>query len=363
MAYFPRPTDRPRSELELFTKKALIALAIVAVASLLWYARGVLFLVFIAAVLASGIAPAVRRVQLFWRYQFHRKLPRGPAVMIVYMPFLLLVLLIIGVIVPRFMADSSELGAQLPTLIEENVLKPLERYVPVNFVREELRKGVELPRSQVFAYMRNAATAIASILAVLFMVAYMLIDAERLRNFFLLIYPPEVRAERRRILTRVSNRMSLWLSGQLLLSAIIGCASFAFFFLLGIPYALPLAILAAVGELIPMIGPTLGALPALAVALLHSSWMFWAVLIFAVVLQKVENLFIVPRVMAKKVAISPLAVFVAFMIGASLLGVAGAIMAIPIAAIVQVAFEEAFVARRERRQDVDRAGTLLRKAD
>jgi predicted PurR-regulated permease PerM len=81
------------------------------------------------------------------------------------------------------------------------------------------------------------------------------------------------------------------------------------------------------------------------------------------VLQKVENYFIVPRVMAKKVSISPLAVFIAFMIGASLLGIAGAIMAIPIAAIVQVAFEEVFVSRRERRQDVDRAGTLLRKAD
>ena len=67
--------------------------------------------------------------------------------------------------------------------------------------------------------------------------------------------------------------------------------------------------------------------------------------------------------MSKKVSISPLAVFIAFMIGASLLGIVGAIMAIPVAAIVQVAFDEAFVARRERRQDLERAGTLLRKAD
>ncbi len=363
MAYYPRLPDRPRSELEIFTKKILIALLIVAAAALLWFARGVLFLVFIAAVLAAGIAPAVRRVQLFWRFQFRRKLRRGLAVAIVYLPFALIVLLILGVIVPRFVADTSELGAQLPTLIEENVLKPLERYVPVGFVREELHKGVELPRSRVFAYMRNAAMAIGSIIAVLVMVAYMLIDAERLRNLFLLIYPPEVRGQRRATLTRISNRMSSWLSGQLLLSMIIGCASFAGFVLLGIPYALPLAILAAVGELIPMIGPTVGAIPALAIALLHSKWQFWAVLIFAVLLQKAENLFLVPRVMSKKVSISPLAVFVAFMIGASLLGVAGAIMAIPTAAIVQVAFEEAFVARRERRQDVDRAGTLLRKGD
>jgi predicted PurR-regulated permease PerM len=198
---------------------------------------------------------------------------------------------------------------------------------------------------------------------VLFMVAYMLIDAERLRNLFLLVYPPEVRGQRRHTLTRIAKRMSAWLSAQLLLCLIIGVSTFVGLSLLRIPYALPLAIIAAVGELIPAIGPTVGAVPALIVALLSSPWQFWAVLIFAVVLQKVENYFIVPRVMARKVSISPLAVFIAFMIGASLLGVMGAIMAIPVAAIAQVAFDEAFVARRERRQDLERSGTLLRKAD
>ncbi|HKR66698.1 MAG TPA: AI-2E family transporter [Thermoanaerobaculia bacterium] len=361
MTYFPR--ERPRGELELFTRKVLITIAAIAVAALLWFARDVLLLVFIAAVLAAGIAPAVHAVRARWRFHFHRKLARGPAVMIVYLPFLVGVLLLILLVVPRFITDTHALGARLPTLIEDNILKPLERYIPVGVIRQELREGVALPRSQVFAYVRNAATVIASIVAVLFMVAYMLVDAERLRNLFLLIYPPDVRGDRRATLNRIAGRLSGWLSAQLLLSGIIGVASFCGFVLLRIPYALPLAILAAVGELIPVLGPTLGAIPALAIALLYSRWQFWSVLAFAFVLQKTENLFIVPRLMAKKVAISPLTVFVAFMIGASLLGVIGAILAIPVAAIVQVAFEEAFVARRERRQDVERPGTLLRKAD
>jgi predicted PurR-regulated permease PerM len=275
------------------------------------------------------------------------------------------VVLLIGVvIVPRFIADTQELGERLPSLIELNVLEPLAKLgVPVGVVRAELRDGVELPRSRVFAYMRNAAAAIASVFAVLFMVAYMLIDGERLRNLFLLIYPPEVRGQRQSTMRRIARKMSSWLSGQLLLCAIIGVTTFAGLLALRVPYALPLAIIAAVGELIPVIGPTVGAVPALAIALLNSRWQFWAVLIFAVLLQKAENWFIVPRVMSRKVQVSPLAVFIAFMIGASLLGIIGAIIAIPVAAIVQVAFEEAFVARRERRLDVDRAGTLLRKAD
>lgn len=364
MPTFPRPTDgRGRSELDLFLRKVLIVIAATAAALLLWNARDVLLLIFIAAVLAAGISPAVRRVRVLWRFHFGRPLARGAAVMFVYLPFLLTVLLIGVVIVPRFMADMNTLGAQLPELIEKNILQPAEAYVPVGVIREELRDGVELPRSRVFAYMRNAGVAIASVFAVLFMVAYMLIDGDRLRNLFLLIYPPEVRGERRATMRRIARRMSSWLSGQLLLSMIIGVTTFFGLVLLRIPYALPLAILAAVGELIPVIGPTVGAIPALAVALLHSSWQFWAVLAFAVLLQKAENLFIVPRVMSKKVQVSPLAVFIAFMIGASLLGLIGAIIAIPVAAILQVAFEEAFVARRERRLDVDRAGTLLRKAD
>jgi predicted PurR-regulated permease PerM len=360
---YPRPADRPRGELALFTRKVLIVLGVAAGATLLWYARDVLLLVFIAGVLAAGIAPGVRRVRILWRYQFRRKLSRGTAVMIVYLPLLVTVIVTGLLVVPRFVADARELGRQVPALIEQNFLIPLERFVPVNLIREELRGGIELPRSRVFAYMRNAATAVASVFAVLFMIAYMLIDAERLRNLFLLVYPPEVRGRRQRTLIRIGKRMSAWLSAQLILCLIIGVATFIGLSLLGIPYALPLAIIAAVGELIPAIGPTVGAVPALIVALLSSRWQFWAVLAFAILLQKVENYLIVPRVMARKVSISPLAVFIAFMIGASLLGVMGAIMAIPVAAIAQVAFDEAFVARRERRQDRERSGTLARKAD
>ena len=363
MPSYLRPAQPPRSELELFARKVLIVVAVAAAVAVLWMAREVLLLVFIAAALAAGIAPAVRRVRIFWRYQFRRKLSRGAAVMIVYLPFLIGVILLGILVVPRFVADMRELGRQLPVLVDRNILVPLGRYVPIGTLREQLRGGVALPRAQMFAYMRNAATAIASLFAVLFMVAYMLIDAERLRNLFLLVYPPEVRGKRRRMLMRVATRMSSWVSGQLMLSAIIGVSTFAALVLLRIPYALPLAILAAVGELIPVIGPTVGAIPVLALALLHSRWQFWSYLAFAVLLQKAENLFIVPRVMAKKVSISPLAIFIAFMIGASLLGIIGAIMAVPAAAIIQVAFDEVFVARRERRLDAERPGTLLRKAD
>jgi predicted PurR-regulated permease PerM len=358
----PRDAQR-RGELETFAKKVGIVVATGIALLLLWRVRDVLILIFMAAVVASGISPAVRRVRIWGRFWFHRNISRAVAVFTVYFPFVLAVLLIAIVVVPRLVDETRALGAQLPMLLERNILTPLQRFMPVGPLREFLKGGVTLPRSSVFHYVRNTATVIASVVAVLFMIAYMLVDAHRLRNTILLLWPADVRADRRRMLDRMAQRMSSWLSGQLVLSGLMGLATFIGLLALRVPYALPLALLAMVGELVPVIGPIVGTAPALAVAILHSRWQFWAVLAMVILFQKLENLFVAPRVMARRVSISPLAAFIAFMIGAALLGIVGAIMAIPMAAIAHVAFEEAFVARRERRFDSDRAGTLLRRVD
>ena len=361
MAFVPR-SQAPHGELELFAKKVGIVVAWIIAVAVLWLARHVLILIFIAAIVAAGIAPVVQRVRIAVRFYFHRTIRRGTAVAIVYFPFVVLVLVILIVVVPQLVFETRSLGAQLPALIEQNILTPLERFLPVAAIRTYLHDGIKVPASNVFGVVRVTATVVASFIAVLFMIVYMLIDAERLRNLLLLIFRPDVRADRQRVLTRIARRLTSWLSGQLILSAIMGGAIFISLLLLRIPYALPLAILAMLGEMVPVIGPIVATTPALAIAILHSPWQFWSVLILAIVLQKIENFLIVPRVMSRKVRISPLAVFIAFMIGGTLLGVIGALLAVPVAAIVHVAFDEAFVARRERRQDADRSGTLVRRA-
>jgi predicted PurR-regulated permease PerM len=362
MALVPREQFSQR-ELQLFGRKVLIVAATLIALVLLWAVRDVLILIAIAAVLAAGIAPAVQRVRILGRHWLHRHISRGTAVLVVYFPFLFLMVVLLLVMVPRLIDDTRALSAQLPALLEHNVMKPLERFVPMRVLREALRGGVVLPPASVFPYVRSAAMAIASFVAILFMVVYMLIDAHRLRNIILLLYPPEARAQRRRTLTRLARRMSSWLAGQLILSAMMGVAIFVLLLALRLPYALPLALFAALGELVPVIGPILGTMPALAVAILHSRWQFWSVLAAAIVLQKLENFIVAPRVMSRKVSISPLSAFIAFMIGAALLGIVGAIIAIPAAAAIQVTFEETFVEWRERRHDPGRAGTLIKRRD
>jgi predicted PurR-regulated permease PerM len=355
--FYPREQGGDR-DLYLFAQKAGIIVAFALLLLLLWAVRDVLILIFIAAVLAAGISPAVHRVRVLGRHRLRRNIHRGMAVVIVYFPFLLAVILLAVLMAPRLIDETRALNAQLPALIEHNLLTPLQHYLPVGRARELLRDGVTVPQELVFGYVRSAATVIASFVAVLFMVVYMLIDAHRLRNMVLLLYPEDVRGERRQTMNRMARRMSSWLSAQLILSGIMGVTMFTVMLVLRIPYALPLALFATLGEMVPVIGPIVGFAPALAIAILHSRWQFWSVLAAAIVMQKVENFIIAPRVMSRKVSISPLSAFIAFMIGASLLGIVGALMAIPVAAILQVAFEEMFVGRRERRQDVLRAGTL-----
>jgi predicted PurR-regulated permease PerM len=351
-------------ELATFAWKVAIVVAFAIMLIGLWRVRRVVVLVLVASVIAAGIAPAVRRVQIAGRFYLRRRIARGTAVVLVYFPFLLLFGTLAALTVPKLMADARTLTQELPPLIDDKLLKPLEKYIAVEDVRAMIySRGREaLADLPILGYVRGAVGAVVSVVAVLFMIIYMLIDAERLRNLFLLFYPADERAEKRRIIRRMSRRMSSWLSGQLLLAAIVGAATFVGLVALGIPYALPLALLAGVGEMVPVIGPILGAVPALGVAIFQSNWQFWAVLAMAILIQQFENYLLVPRVMGKKVSISPLAVFVAFLSGATLLGLVGAILAVPMAAVIQVAFEEGFIRARERRQDADRPGSLVSRA-
>lgn len=348
-----------RGELDLFTRKAVIAALVVIALVFLFFIRRILILIFIAGVLAAGIGPAVRRLRVLIRLYTGVKIRRGLAVLLVYLPFLITILAVLFFGVPLVISESEEMATQLPKLIDEKLVTPLGSYLPADQIRPLLYRDWS-EAVPVYGYLRGAAQLLASVAAVLFLVAYMLIDAERLRNIFLLFYPPSERSQKRRMVQRASQRMSRWLAGQLILAGIIGLATFVVLFSLRIPYALPLALLAALGEMIPIIGPIVGAIPAVVIALFQSNWKFWAVLIAAILIQQIENYFLVPRVMGQKVSVSPLAVFIAFMIGGSLLGIIGAIMAIPAVAIATVAFEEGFVSRRERRLDSTRPGTLAR---
>jgi predicted PurR-regulated permease PerM len=166
------------------------------------------------------------------------------------------------------------------------------------------------------------------------------VDADRLGANLLQLFPRRRRASAAAASRAISLKVSAWLGGQLLLGGIIGATSAIGLWLLGVPFFYVLALIAGVGELIPVVGPILAAIPAVAVAATVSFNKALIVIVFFVVQQQIENHVLVPKIMERQVGVSAVTVIIALLIGGSLQGILGALLAVPTAAILQVVFME-----------------------
>ena len=181
------------------------------------------------------------------------------------------------------------------------------------------------------------------VVTILIVAFYLLIDADNLVRAMVRLFPRQERARVRDAFRRAGEKVSAWLAGQLLLGAIIGTTAAIGLWIMGVPYFYVLAFIAGIGELIPIVGPLLSAIPAVVVAFSVSPATALGVAVFFFLQQQVENHVLVPKVMSRQVGISPVLVIMALLIGGSLLGLVGAILAVPTAAILQVLLQELLV--------------------
>jgi predicted PurR-regulated permease PerM len=178
------------------------------------------------------------------------------------------------------------------------------------------------------------------LLTILILAFYFLVDSASLVRTFVRMFPRSARRRVEDACLQIATKVSAWLGGQLLLAAIIGTTAALGLWALDVPYFYVLALIAGIGEMIPVVGPLLAAVPAIAVALSVSPSTALFVAVFFLLQQQVENHVLVPKIMERQVGVSAVGVIVALLIGGSLLGVIGAILAVPTAAILQVVFEE-----------------------
>lgn len=185
------------------------------------------------------------------------------------------------------------------------------------------------------------------IIATLMLTVYWTLDADRVTRALLMRVPHDKRDGWRELIGDLETKVGHYFQGQLILCAFIFVLSTAVFLVIGLPYALVLGILAGLFEALPMIGPLLGMLPALVVALSLSPQHAVSVVIAAVVIQQVENNLLVPRVMDKSVGINPIISILAITAFTLLFGLLGALLAIPLAAMLQILVERSIALRSE----------------
>jgi predicted PurR-regulated permease PerM len=332
------------STLQLVRTLAVIFAAIV-VAWTLYLARGALLLVYISVLLATGFSPLIALIERQRVLPIGTRIPRWLAILVLYVFFVCVTVLILLMIVPPFIAQLSDLWAKLPAMVESAQKLLLDR----GLIKHPITLGEAVSSSP--GSPANAVTTLVStvwsfvggvigLVTIVILTFYLLVDAEAVTDGFAHLFPVERRQGVMSAARKIAHKVSAWLNGHLILAALMGTASAIGLGLMGVPYFYVIAVIAAVGEMVPIIGAIFAGLVATALAMTVSLKLAGAALIYFVVLQQIESNVLVPKIMQRQVGLSPVAVMIALMIGSEIHGIIGAILAIPTTVILKIVFEE-----------------------
>lgn len=297
--------------------------------------RDLILVVLTAIVIASAVEPAVVRLQKY-------RLPRAISVLFIY-------LITIGtftVLLPLFLfpviSDLSSLAGNLPDILSgiPNFLSstPLGSLTTSNLPLGGWLSGLQanllsIPKS----FVQTASLAFGGFFSFILIIVisfYLAVQPNGMENFLRIVTPLQKEDYVIDLWRRAQRKIGYWMQGQVMLGLVIGVLVYLGLTIFQIPYALVLALLAALFELIPFFGPILSAVPAVLLAFSHSLGLGFLVLGFYVIIQQFENHLIYPLVVTKMVGVPPLLVILALLIGAKLAGFLGLILAVPAATVL-----------------------------
>ncbi len=317
---------------DLVLKTVLLLLLLTA----LYLVRDLVLVIFVSVVIASAVEPVVG-----W---FKRvRLPRAPAVILIYLLTFGVLLVLLPFFLFPLISDLSALAGTLPDVLGS---------IPEFLSAKTPLLGIELggvSLTQVFSALQASLVSVPksfiqttsfvfggffSFILVVVISFYLSVQPNGLESFLRLITPVSQEQYVLNLWRRSRQKIGYWMQGQLLLGVIIGVLVFLGLSLFQVPYALVLALLAAVFELIPFFGPVLAAVPAALLGFSHSVTLGLLVVGFYIIIQQFENHLIYPLVVTKMVGVPPLVVILSLLVGAKLAGFMGLILAVPAAAVL-----------------------------
>ena len=299
--------------------------------------RDIIVVLFLGIILASAFEPVVG-----WLHS--HKIPRIAGTLIVYLFIFLAISGIVYLIVPSLIKEVKDLAVSFPEIFQKTIsqFEMVKGFLSKYQISENFQNIINTVESRLGTLASNAFSATINILGGVFSALvivvisfYLLIKENGIDNFLKTVTPVEQR------------KMGRWFQGQLLLAFIVGTLVYLGLSILGIKFALTLAIIAAVFELIPYIGPVLAAIPAVVLAFFQFPLLALFVLILYIVIQQVENNIIAPQVIRKVVGLSPVVVILSLLTGAKLAGIVGLILAIPIASVIGEFFNDFLERKKE----------------
>jgi predicted PurR-regulated permease PerM len=339
-----RPFDRQAPFYVGFVGALGVACAL-AVAWMIFVAGEILVLVGLSFFLAVGLEPAVR-----WLYG--HGMPRFAAVTVVLFVTLGTLLGFVALAIPVVLTQASVLATELPHYLRSlnnhnSTLGHLNARYHFAKSLQKLLRGKDTSFGAVVGVGELVFGLVASFVVVVILTVYLLVDMPRVRRGLYQLAPLSRRPRMVLLTDEILNRVGGYVLGNLLTSLVAGVGTYAWALLFGIPYALLLALFVALIDLIPIIGSTIGGVIVSLVALTVSTEIAIATAVFYFAYRFVEDYWLTPKIMAKTVAVPGLVTVVATVIGGALLGVVGALVAIPIAAAIKLLLEEIATPRLE----------------
>lgn len=349
-----RPDDEQPSvsiewpPIRYWVRIGFVLIGVTVLLRLVIHLQTILLIVAASFVLGLGLQPAI-----LWFEQ--RGMRRGLALTtviaiggVVFAGFLVAV-------VPALIAQVGEAADQLPGLLEQMRNEP----GPLGEMAGRIDPGaiLDVDGARTLATLGSAASAVLNLLTVGVLMPYFAYAFPDIRRFALRLIGREDRPDALRVINESVDRISGFVAGNLFVSLVAFGASFVAFRLLGIEYALALAAWVGFTDLIPVVGALFGSLAVVIVSASQGTEMVVAAVIFLLLYQQFENYVIVPRVMKRTVDLSPPAVIVAFLAGGALAGIAGALLALPITAVLKLVFIHFVVEPRMERARVGLAAS------
>src|SRR5918995_2008527 len=328
---------------------------------LLWQVRTFVGWFVISLFLAAVLNPAVN-----WLQHRHRLIKRPLAIGLTYLGLVVVLLFVVGIFLPVLVDQINGLAKFVATVANApegptEYLKGLAKQNGLGGLFERFSAQLKGLRDELGALLRNlfsstgaiaisAAGFVAALATVLTLTFFLLLGSERYVNASIGLFPEAHQPLVRRILGQSAGAISGYITGNLAISVICGVTTFVVLLILGMPYAAPLALLVAVLDLIPLVGATLGGALLVIVGLFVEPWKAVVLLVFVLVYQQVESNFLQPMVYSKAVQLNGLVILIALLVGGQLLGIPGALLAIPVAEIIRIVVTELLAYRRTARE-------------
>jgi predicted PurR-regulated permease PerM len=310
---------------------------------LLYRFNQVVFILFIAIILGTMIRPVVTWLN-------RRGLPRKIAAIVVYLSLVVLVIVFLLSVFPMIFEQGAAISTTIPVYYQSlrewvyaipfPLIAGLGQFLPAKLPTfaplQQTGEQMLATAGQFLDYLKSIAASLMKIIIVFLLAFHWTLDGPRIIQGFLQLVPKGQRENIDELIKTIESKVGFFIAGQSILCLIIGFLALISYLLIGLPNAMVLAFMAGIMEAVPLVGPLLGAIPAGVIALSISPNKLVWLIVTTIIIQQLENIVLVPRVMRKAVGVNPFVSLLSIFAFSVLFGIVGALMAIPIAVIIQL---------------------------